>query len=332
MPTNLPPEYYEVDKRYRAAVETHEKIQLLEELISTIPKHKGTDHLRADLKSRLAKLKNVSQSKKSIGRHESPFRIEREGAGQVVLVGPTNTGKSALVEALTNASPEVSSAPFTTWSPTPGMMHFENIQIQLIDTPPLNPEYLDPTMMELLRRADLIILIIDLQTYPIQQLEESLALLKENRIIPLHQSLEYPEDYPNRRQLSFVPFLVLANKCDGEDADEIYKIYCELLDEPWPCIPVSAVTGRNFDDLKRTIFNQLEIVRVYAKPPGRDPDLNAPFVLKLGGTVEEFARKVHQDFVKNLKSARVWGSADFDGQMVGRDYVLADGDIIELRD
>ncbi|MBC7233694.1 MAG: TGS domain-containing protein [Chloroflexi bacterium] len=327
MPTNLPPEYFEVEKRFRAAKSPAEKVALLEELISTVPKHKGTDHLRADLRRRLSQLRAEARSKKGVSRRESVFRIEREGAGQVVVVGPANVGKSALVAALTNATPEVADYPYTTWEPTPGMMPVEDIQIQLVDTPPLDRNYVEPELIDLIRRSDLILLMVDLQTDPLGQLEEALAILRENRIVPLHWKEQYSED----ERVTFKPFLVLANKADDEASDELFELFCQLLDEEWPCLPVSAATGRNLEGLKRAVFENLGIIRVYAKPPGKEPDFSAPFVLKKGSTVQDLAGKVHKDFLEKLTAARVWGSAEFDGQMVQRDYVLHDGDVVELR-
>jgi ribosome-interacting GTPase 1 len=327
MPTNLPPEALEAEQRYRAAQSVAEKIACLEEFIGAIPKHKGTDKLRADLRRRLSKLKSAAQSQKKVSRQESPFYIDKEGAGQVVVVGPANVGKSALVAALTNATPEVADYPYTTWTPTPGMMPMENIQIQLIDTPPLNRDYVEPELIELIRRSDLILLVVDLQGYPIQQLEDTIALLQEYRIMPHHLKDRHTE----QRLLTFLPLLVLVNKNDDQSTDEDFEVLCELFEEAWPLLPVSATTGRNLERLKQVVFERLEIIRVYSKPPGKEPDLNAPFVLKKGSTVEEFAGKVHQDFLEQLKSARVWGSGVYDGQMVGRDHVLHDGDVVELR-
>ncbi|MGA9351013.1 MAG: GTPase [Anaerolineae bacterium] len=327
MPTNLPPEAIEAEERYRAAKSVAEKIACLEEFISLIPKHKGTDKLRADLRRRLSKLKAASQVRKGVSRRDSAFRIEKEGAGQVVVVGPTNVGKSALVAALTNATPEVADHPFTTWTPTPGMMPMENVQIQLIDTPPLNRDYLESELLDLIRKSDLILLVVDLQTYPIEQLEDTIAFLEEYRIVPRHLQDRYIE----QSHLTFKPLLVLVNKSDDESSDEDFEVLRELLGDDWPLLPVSATTGRNLERLKQVVFERLEIIRVYSKPPGKEPDLSTPFVLKKGSTVTEFAGKVHQDFLKNLKSARVWGSAVYDGQMVGRDHVLQDGDVVELR-
>jgi ribosome-interacting GTPase 1 len=327
MATNLPPEYFEADKRYRAAKTPGEKIFCIEELLRIVPKHKGTDKLRAGLRKRLSKLKTTAQAKKGTGKRESAFRIEKEGAGQVVLVGPANVGKSALVSALTNATPEIADFPHTTWKPTPGMMPMENIQIQLVDTPPLNRDFMEPELLDLIRRSDYILLVVDLQTDPVHQLEDSVAILQEHRIIPDHLKDLYVE----QRGLIFIPFLVLTNKFDDENFDENFEIFCELLENDWPSLPVSATSGRNLEQFKRTLFERLEIIRVYSKAPGKEPDFNEPFVLKKGDTVEDFAGKVHQDFARKLKTARVWGVAVYDGQFVQRDHVLSDSDVVELQ-
>lgn len=327
MPTNLPAEYYEAEERYRAAATQEEKIRTLEELISTVPKHKGTDHLRADLRRRLSKLKESSASKKGVSRHVSAFQIDKEGAAQVAVIGPTNVGKSALVTALTNASPEVARTPYTTWMPSPGMMVLEGAQVQLIDTPPLDREYVEPALLDLIRRADLLLLVVDLQGFPIEQLRSAVDLLTENRIVP-----ECTHDEVDLGSSDLVkPLLVVANKVDDPGHDEDFEVLCELLDGAWPLLPLSAATGRHLAELKQAVFDTLEIIRVYSKPPGKEPDLNVPFVMRKGDTVEELARKVHRDFYQNLKSARIWGSGRFDGQVVGRDHVLEDGDVIELR-
>jgi ribosome-interacting GTPase 1 len=327
MPTNLPPEYFEVERRYRAAQSPEEKVACLEELLSTIPKHKGTEKLIGDLRKRLSKLRSAAQTRKGTGKRDSVFSIDKEGAGQVMIVGPANVGKSALVTALTNANPEVSNAPYTTWRPTPGMMPIENVQVQLVDTPSLGRGFVEPELLNLIRRSDLILLVVDLQADPFQQLENTVAFLQEHRIVPHHLKDRYIE----QGRLTFVPLWVLVNKNDDESSDEDFDIFCELLEDDWPLLPVSAATGRNLERLRWIVFESLEIMRIYSRAPGKEPDFNTPFVLKSGSTVEEFAGKVHKDFLEKLQSARVWGSALYDGQMVGRDHVLRDGDVVELR-
>lgn len=327
MPTNLPPDYFDVDKRFRQAESPAEKIALLEEMISIVPKHKGTDKLRADLRRQLSKLKDEAQTRKKHGTHTSVFQIDREGAGQVVVIGAANVGKSSLIASLTNASPEVSEAPYTTWRPTPGMMPVENIQVQLIDTPPMDREFVEPGLFDLIRRADIALLMVDLQGDPLGQMEDTLALLDEHRIAPLSRR----NDYSHEVHMTFVPVILLVNKCDDARMDELFEVCCELLEGEWLMLPVSVINSRNIEAFKRLIYDTLDIIRVYAKPPGEEADLDTPFVLKRGSTVLDMAEKIHRDFYDNLKSARVWGSSMFDGQMVQRDYVLQDGDIVELR-
>jgi hypothetical protein len=327
MPTNLTPEYYKTEERFRAATTNEEKISLLEDMLSLIPKHKGTDHLRADLRRKLSKLKIAPGGKSKTSRHASIFHIDPEGAGQIAVLGPANTGKSALVDALTNAEPEVAEYPFTTRKPTPGMMAIENIQVQLIDTPPLDREVVEPELIDLIRRVDLVLLIVDLQAFPIEQVEQTVAFLEGHRIIPASRRDSYPQDL----RWSFPPFIIVVNKADGPELDQDYQAFCDLLGGEWTTIPISVASERGIDSMKQAIFDKLELIRVYSKAPGREPDHQSPFVMNRGGTVEEFAAKIHQDFSKNLKVARVWGSGDFEGQMVSRDYELHDGDIVELR-
>lgn len=327
MPTNLPPEYYEVEEKYKAAQTQDEKVELLTTLISTIPKHKGTDHLRADLRRRLSKLKEQAQSQKKSGGPVSAFVIDKEGAGQVAVIGPANTGKSSLVANYTNADPEVADYPMTTWQPTPGMLKVDNIQVQLVDTPPLDREYNEPEFFQLLRNTDLLLLMVDLQADPVSQLHDTVKTLVDNRIVPRHLQAEHSQS-GNK----FIPLLVLVNKSDDDTLEEDYHIFCELLDEEWPCMPVSVAAGRNIDKLQARIFEQLGVIRVYSQAPGQEPDYASPFVLPQGSTVGDFARKVHKDFYENLKSARVWGEgAAFDGMQVSREHELHDGDVVQLK-
>ncbi len=326
MPTNLPPDYFEVEKKFRAAQTTAEKIEYLEEMLSIMPKHKGTDKLRADLRRRLSKLKASSGGKKTVSRRAASYHIDKEGAGQVVILGAANVGKSSLLTALTNATPEISDSPYTTWSPTPGMMTFENVQIQLIDTPPLDREYVEPELFNMVKRADMILLMVDLLADPFQQLQDALALLEEHHIYPM----DHQENLGSDHRCTYKPIIVIGNKCDDEQCDENFEIFRSLLEGNFTLFAVSALTHRNLAQLTSEIYQRLQIIRVYTKAPGKEPDLTAPFVLKKGSTVEQLAVKIHQDFLRQLKAARVWGKAVYDGQLVGRDYILQEGDIVEL--
>ena len=326
MPANLPPEYFEVEKRYREAKAPTERIEALQEMLAIIPKHKGTDKLRAGFRRRLSKLKSQQQAKKATSRRDAGYRIDREGAGQIVLIGPPNVGKSALVAALTKATPEVADFPHTTRIPTPGMMPFENIQIQLIDTPPMTREYMEPWLPDIIRRADMVLLVVDVTTDPVQHLEETVALLEEKRIAPLRLAHLYEE----KQGWTFRPVVVVANKSDNASAEENFQIFRSLLEDEWPMLAVSATTGRNLELLKQMLFERLEIIRVYTKARGKAPEYKAPFVLKKGSTVENLAGKIHKEFVYKFKFAKVWGDEVYDGQMIQRDYVLQDGDVVEL--
>jgi ribosome-interacting GTPase 1 len=327
MPTNLPPEAFDAERKYKEATTIPEKVKYLEEYISAIPKHKGTDKLRAELRRKLSKLKTEGQkSKKQGSRQDSSFHIPREGDGQVIVTGLTNVGKSTLVSSLTNARPKIFEAPYTTWEPTPGMMEYENVKIQLIDTPPLNRDYVNPELFEMIKKCDVILLMVDLNGDPFKQLEEAVKILEEHRIAPLRLQSKYS---PEARMI-FIPYLVLANKCDGNSQEEDFQIFKELLDDNWPSLPVSATTGYNLEKMKQIVFKKLNVIRIYSKPRGKEPDLSAPFVLKSGATVEDFAAKVHRDFLKTLKTAHVWGKDVFDGQLVAKDHKLNDGDIVEL--
>ncbi|MBN2146645.1 MAG: 50S ribosome-binding GTPase, partial [Anaerolineales bacterium] len=303
-------------------------IACLEEMLSIIPKHKGTDHIRADYRRRLSKLKEEAQERKSGGRRASSFRIEREGAGQVVVIGPSNTGKSSLLRVLTNAEPEVSEVPFTTWQPVPGMLVFEKVPIQLVDTPALDRDFVEPGLMDLIRRADLVLLMLDIQASPDEQYQNALALLEEHRILPEHRKAQVES---TEQRITFVPMLVMVNKCDHAGWDEDFAILRDLLPDSPPMLAASVLRGRGLKQLQRLLLERMDVIRVYSKEPGKEPDLNVPFIIRRGATVEELAGRIHKDFLHNLKSARIWGSGAFDGQMVTREHVLQDGDVVELK-
>jgi len=326
MPANLPPMYFEAEKRYREAKTPEDKVEALEEMLAIMPKHKGTDKLKADLRRKIAKLKDESQQKKGGARSATPYSINKEGAGQIVVVGPPNTGKSSLVAKLTNASPEVGDFPHTTWKPTPGMVPYENIQFQLIDTPPISNEYTDPLMVDLLRRGDLLVIMLDLKADVLQQLEDTLAILGEWRIFP--ERADVPEDLKKPPFLKRI--LLSVNKVDDEDDEEDYKVFVELAGTTLPTIAVSVNRGRNLSAFIEKIYEMLDIIRVYTRAPGKEPDFTSPFVVPRASRLEDLGEKVHKDFKEKLKYARIWGKAVYDGQMVQRDYVLQEGDVAEF--
>jgi len=325
MPANLTPQYLEADRRFKAAKTVEDKLAALEEMLALIPKHKGTEHLQGDLKRRLAKLKaEAEQARRRRGGFS--LSVDREGAGQVALVGPPNAGKSALVATLTNAQTEVGDYPFTTRRPVAGMLPFINIQIQLVDLPAISDTYMEPWVPGLVRPADLVLLVADLASPSVlEELEQVLAILERSKVA-LTGGAGPPPDvgWAHKRTL------LLANKLDAPGAEEALEILRSAFEGRFPVTAVSAQTGLGLEPLRRAIYDGLEIVRVYSKPPGKEPSMQSPVVLPRGSTVVEMAGAIHKDFARQLKYARVWGSSKFDGQRVQRDYIVQEGDVIEL--
>jgi small GTP-binding protein len=324
MPANLPPQYFDAEKNFREAKDPLEKIAALEEMLAIMPKHKGTDHLRAELRGRIAKLTQLA-AKKS-GARRASLMIEKEGAAQLALVGLPNAGKSQLVAAITNASPPVADYPFTTHQALPGMMEFENIKIQLIDTPPLAPQSVEFWMPPMLRRADALLVIIDLSADPLEQMKAVTEQLKKMRVLIGEGSAEPEPDYTVWHKKA----LVVGNKSDLDKDGRNYAALKQQYGEKFPLIAISATAGTGLEELKGKIYEVLDIIRVYTKAPGQKPDPTDPIILKRGSTLADAAAEVHKDFRAKMKYARIWGSGKHDGVMAKRDHVLKDGDIIEL--
>jgi ribosome-interacting GTPase 1 len=324
MPANLPPQYFEAEKRYRAAREPEEKIAALEAMLAIMPHHKGTDRLRAVLTQKIAKFSQEAERKYATA-HRAGFYITREGAGQVMLVGPANTGKSRLLAAVTEAIPEIAEYPFTTKTPIPGMMKFEDIQIQLVDTPPVGYKEVRVLLANVLRSADVIAIVIDLSLEPISQVEATLQGLREARIEPLIDdgTQVTPGSYPRR-------MLIVGNKNDSADFRKNWERLRSQYAKLFPLVSISAREGRGLEEFKRAIYQALNIIRVYTKTPGSKADLTDPMVVEKGSTLEEAAEALHKDFYQNLKYAVVWGSGKYDGQRVSKGHVLQDGDIVEF--
>jgi len=323
MPANLPPQYFEAEKAFRGAKTIPEKIAALEDMMAIMPKHKGTDHLRADLRRKMAKLAQMADKKG--GGQRASMVIQKEGAAQLVLVGLPNAGKSQIVASITNASPPVAEYPFTTYAAAPGMMEFENIQIQLIDTPPLAPNSIDVWLPPILLRADALLLVIDLGSDPLAQVETITLELEKIRI---GVDTRQPEE--EEKVLRHKKAMIIGNKIDLDGAMQNYQDLQEMYQDQLPVAAVSAVRGTGLEDLKLKIYQMLNIIRVYTKTPGQKPDFADPIILERGSNLGNAAESVHKDFKAGLKYARLWGSGKHDGIMVSKDHVLQDGDIIEL--
>ena len=322
MPANLPPQYFDAEKTFRQAKTAPEKIAALEEMLAIMPKHKGTDHLRADLRTRIAKLTQTLDKRTAV--HRASMVMEKEGAGQVAVIGLPNAGKSQLVSSLTNASLTVAEYPFTTHAATPGMMEFENIKIQLIDTPPLAPQSIEYWLPPMLRRADALLVMVDLSDAPLVRMKNLTAQLEKMRIGI--GDVKPEEGVILSRQKA----LITGNKLDMDGARQNYVALQNEYGERLPVVAISAREGIGLEELKHGIYRVLDIIRVYTKTPGSKASFTDPIIMEKGSTIEDAAAAVHKDFRARLKYARVWGSGKHDGVRVKRDHVLQDGDVVEL--
>lgn len=328
MPANLSPEYKKAEQAYRAAREPRERLALLKEMLRAIPKHKGTEHLQADIKSRIKELTDELAGPKKGGSRGAAFAVRREGAAQVCLVGPPNSGKSTLHAVLTGSHSEAGPFPYTTRAPVPGMLPYEDIAFQLVDLPPVSRAHMEPALFSALHGADAAWLVVDLAD---PECTEQVAAIRGD--LASHKIMLDEDWSPKREDDVFrvrLPTLLVANKSDLDpDPDEV-KVLEELAGIRYPAFAVSAKTGTGLGELAPFLFKALGVVRVYSKVPGKPPDRRRPFTVRRGACVLDVARLVHQDVAATLKYARLWGGGEFDGQQVGPEHRVADGDVLEL--
>ena len=339
MPANLSPEYKTAEAAYKRAREPKERLDLLRTMLRTLPKHKGTDHLQADIKTRIKELtEELTGPKKGGARRGPPTSFRPEGAAQLALVGPPNSGKSTLHARLTGSHAQTGEYPFTTQFAQPGMMPHEDITFQLIDLPPLSTEHPIPWIGNALQPADACLLVIDLcEAGCMERAVAVRDLLAERKIL---LTAGWPADTSNPRLAVDhegdpftvrLPTLLLVNKVDQvADPKAEIEVFTDLTDLRYPTLAVSATTGAGLAGIGPWLFARLGIVRVYTKAPGKPPDLDRPYTIRRGGTVFQVAELVHRDIAEGLKFARVWRLDTFDGQHVGSDHTLVDGDIVEL--
>ena len=344
MPANLSPEYKAAEAAFRATREPRERLEWLREMLRAIPKHKGTEHLQADIKARIKDLSEQLESGRKGGGHGGPALVIRpEGAAQIALIGPPNAGKSALHARLTGSGAPVAAYPFTTQFPQPGMMPHEDIFFQLIDLPPMAPEHPVPWIGSTLQTADAALLVIDLgEPACVEQLQAVRSLLADRKISlserwPAAGGQRDAGGSAGEQPAGADPFgvrlptLLLANQADRvADPTTELQALLEVADLSFPTLAVSAETGLGLGELGRRLFVQLEVVRVYTKLPGHAADRQRPFTLRRGQSVGDVARLVHRDLLRTLRYARIWGPSGFDGQTVGHEHHVADGDVVEL--
>jgi len=328
MPANLTPQYKEAEQRFRDATSHEEKLAALREMMALLPKHKGTEKLQADLRRRMAKLEDEATQKRAHGaqRHD-PGHVRHEGAGQWAIVGPPNAGKSALVGALTHAHVEVAAYPFTTRVPQPGMMPFEDVQVQLVDTPPFAPQHTEPYLPNLMHNASGILLMLDIASNALDdEMAQFRELLERARVRPAAapRAGDVPPFVVDR------PVRVVLNKTDLDPDGTFVALARETVGDDLPADAVSVEAGAGLEPLRETLYRALDVIRIYAKEPHKPPDIERPFVLPRGATIHDLARVVHNEIADHLRFARIWGSGKFDGQQVDRDHALEDRDVVEL--
>lgn len=332
MPANLPPQYYELERQFRAERDTAEKLRMAQELFAMMPKHKGTDKLQAEMKAKISQLKKelAGGVKKGGGpaRVEQADHVEREGAGQVVLIGPPNTGKSSIIASVTHAKPLVADFPYTTREVTPGMMQYETIRIQLIDTPPISPEQFETYLLGIVRNADLVCLVAGMDEDDCaDKIQYVIDKLKERRVALTNRPHD-PEAIENAG-VAFKPTLLAAHKIfeDGAEA-RLEKLKGRFPD--YPVVGTSILDDDSMAAFRKAVFDGLHIIRVFTKQIGHEADFDDPIILKPGATVEAAAFHLHKDFAFKLQFAKIWGAGKFPGQRVQKTFVLSDGDIVEF--
>jgi ribosome-interacting GTPase 1 len=329
MPANLTQQYLKAEEEYRRAATSEEELSCLQVMLKEIPKHKGTDHLQAELKSKIANLKKDIAAESSSGKKSGRgLRIPRQGAGTAILLGGPNAGKSQLIGSLTHATPEVAPYPFTTRTPAPAMMPFEDMAVQLIDTPPVTKDYVDPHLYGLVRSADLALLMVDLGSDDgVEQCQEVLDRFGGTKTRLAATS--YLDE--NDVGLSYTRTFVVPNKIDLPEAAGRLELFHELCPLDFTEYPISATAQTGMEPLREAVYRSLDMIRVYSKlPTAKEPDRDRPFTVRRGSVLLDMAAQVHKDFIKGLKFARVWGEAVHDGTMVKGDYELHDKDVVEL--
>ena len=333
MPTNVPPQYREAEDRFRQARTVQAKVAALQEMLAIMPKHKGTDHLKAQLRSRLSKLmgelEGASSKGPGSGRTE-PFSMPKEGGGRATLIGPTNTGKSLMLNRSTGARSKVGAYELSTQEPVPGMLNYEDVRIQFVDTPPITNPSTQGRLYGLLRNTDVFVVVVDLSMDAVSQADDVFTALGEWNFSMLGKG-----DRPvGRNEWLDKPTIVVGNKADIPGALDQFEVLENAFGDRYPVIMASAEEEVGFDEVALEIFEALKVIRVYTKSPRvrvEDYAPTEPLVLPIGATVIEAATQLHKDIAQGLRYAVLWGdSGKFNGQHVGRSHELTDRDIIEL--
>src|SRR3989338_5851921 len=344
MPVNPGFEYVVAEERYHKAHTPSEKLSCMIEMLRTVPKHKGTEKIRAEFTHKIALLRReiekqrVIQSKRGSG---ATIAVKKEGIGQVVLVGMPNSGKSTLLNLLTDAKAEVARYPFTTKKPEVGMMDYKGAKIQLVEVPALiegssGGKANGMQALSIIRNADAIVFVLSSE----QSSGEELKLL-QNELEKAN--IKANKSRPNIKinQSEFKGITISGKKFlkirEGELLDFLKGIGMHnvsiVLNEPTTIDRIAEVLddrviykralnvipekdAKNLDELKRCIFALLNKILIYTKKPGVPADLNEPLIANKGAGIEEIAKSLHKGLAQKFKYAKVWGSTKFPGQRV----------------
>ena len=318
MPTNVTVEYVVAEKEYSKAITAQEKIKALENMYVTVPKHKNTEKLRQEIKTKLAKYKDKSEkeAKKSKGKS---LAIKKKGAATIVLVGPPNSGKSTLLNKLTGKKVEINDYEFTTKKPEVGIMKYKGLKLQMVELPAITEGYGNkekgPSFFSVIRNADLVVILTDTAEL------DSMFREFENADIALNDKLR-DESKTNLKAV------IVINKADLESFGEtymgLYKYY------NFDLIPISAIND-NLNMLADRVWKYLGLIKVYTKEPGKRVKKDEPICLKKDAKIEDMAKNIHKDFIRKFRFARVWGkSARFSGMKSGLKHKLEDEDVVEV--
>jgi ribosome-interacting GTPase 1 len=327
MAANLTPQYLEAEAEYKKAQAAEDRLAALRKMFTLVPKHKASEKLQAELKTKISEAREACEHERTKKKGGVSYKIPKQGAGQYVLLGPPNSGKSRLLSRLTRATPEVAPYPFTTREPSAGMMDWEDVRVQLVDLPPITADIMEGYVSSMARSADAALLFLDLADddgpFATEAVLSQLANVKTLLV-------KEPPDVIDDFSIEYVKTLLVANKIDADGAVDRLEIVREMIGERFPIHVIAAERGDGLPELRQAIYDFLRVMRIYSKHPGKPADKSSPFTCPVGSTVSEFAGLVHRDFEEGLKSARIWGEGVFDGQAVKRDHVLHDGDTVEL--
>ena len=332
MPTNVSPEYKKAEAEYKAAREPRDRLVALRTMLRTIPKHKGTEHLQAGIKTKIKELTDDLGGPRKGGARGGPvFTIRPEGAGQIALLGPPNSGKSSLHDALTGSGAPVGPYPFTTHHPQPGMVPVGDVGIQLIDLPPLAKEHPLPWIGNALQPADGALLVVDLSLADcVTDVDELVRLLAERRI---YLTADWPRGVgstsdPDDPFAKVLPTALVAAQAELiDDVEEEAEVLLELVELELPILRAS-VANREFAHLGTWLFDALGVVRVYTESAAKKGE-DRPYTIRQGQALLDVAALIHKDFVRDLKFARLMRPG-YPDRRIGRAFPLRDGDRIEI--